>query len=48
MLYSKTNKNLKIVEFIWIITHNSQHKTLVNVSMIKGNKTKAEQIERGK
>ena len=26
---------LKIVKFIWIITHNSQHKTLLNVCMIK-------------
>ena len=30
----KIDKILKIVEFIWIITHYSQHKTLLNVSMI--------------
>ena len=32
----KDKKILKIVDFIWIITHNSQHKTLLNVTMIKG------------
>ena len=32
----KDKKILKIVEFIRIITHNSQHKTLLNVTMIKG------------
>ena len=31
----KDKKILTIIEFIWIITHNSQRKTLVNVSMIK-------------
>ena len=30
------NKKKKIVEFIWIITHNSQHKALLNVSIING------------
>ena len=29
-------KMLKIVEFMWIITHNSQHETLLHVTMIKG------------
>ena len=37
---SKKKKNIdkifKIVPFIWIITHNSQRITLLNVSMIKG------------
>ena len=33
----KDKKIFKIVEFIWIITHNSQqHKTLLNVTMIQG------------
>ena len=32
----KKYKILKIVEFIWIITHDSQHITLLSVSMIKG------------
>ena len=32
----KKDKILTIVEFIWIITHNSQCITLLNVSMIKG------------
>ena len=32
----KKDKILKIVEFIWIITHNYQNKTLLNVSMING------------
>ena len=32
----KKDKILTIVEFIWIITHNSQRITLLNVSMIKG------------
>ena len=32
----KKEKILKIVEFIWIITHNSQHRMLLNVTMIKG------------
>ena len=30
----KKDKILKIVGFIWIITHNYQNKTLLNVSMI--------------
>ena len=33
---NKIDKILKIVESIWNITHNSQHKTLLNVSMING------------
>ena len=32
----KIEKIHKIVEFIWIITHNSQRKTFLNASMIKG------------
>ena len=43
-----TVKN-KIVELIWIITHNSQRITLLSVSMIKAKckiKQKMEQIER--
>ena len=32
----KKDKILKIVEFIWIITHISQCITLLSVSMIKG------------
>ena len=42
-------KILKIVEYIWIITHNSQHITLLNISMMEGKckiKQKTEQIER--
>ena len=42
----KIDKILKIVEFIWIITHNSQHKTLLNASMINGKfKIKQKQIK---
>ena len=33
---NKSKNILKTVEFIWSITHNSQHRTLFNVSMIKG------------
>ena len=32
----KIDSTLKIVKFIWIITHNSQCKTLLNVTIIKG------------
>ena len=32
----KEDKILKIVEFMWIITHNSQLVSLLCVSMIKG------------
>ena len=40
---------LTIVEFFWIITHNSQRIILLGVSMVKGQckiKQKTEQIER--
>ena len=36
-IYIYIYKTLKIVEFIWILTHDSQHITLLGVSMIKGN-----------
>ena len=45
----KKNEILKIVEFFWIITHNSQRITILSVSMVKGKckiKQKTEQIER--
>ena len=46
---NKKDKVLKIIEFIWIITHNSQPTTLCSVSTIKGKckiKQKKKQIER--